>query len=264
MIEQGLRDLVESRRPKFGTLVAEFATPGIGHIVAGAGADFLFLDMEHSGFSIETVKAVVRYTEAARLPMIVRVPGKDYHLMARAADIGAEGIMVPMVGTAEEAALAIRNIRYTPAGHRGVGLALAHDNYREGPVLPKLAGLNTRMVFVALIETAAGVENIDEIAALEGLDLLWLGHFDLSCSMGIPGEFDHPHFKAAVEQIVAASKRHGKPLGRLVSDPAAGAAEIARGFDWICYSGDAWLLQAGLRAGIAEIRRRLGQDGGEA
>lgn len=257
MTDHALRDLLGRAGPKYGTLVVECASPGIGHIVAGAGADFMFFDMEHSGFGFETVKSVVRYAQAARLPSFVRVPGKDYHLMARAADIGAEGIMVPMVGSAEEAAECARHIRYTPLGHRGVGLALAHDDYREGPVLPKLAALNTRMLFIALIETASGVENVDAIAALPGVDMLWMGHFDLSCSMGIPGEFDHPHFNAAIDRVIAAAKRHGKGMGRLVMSAEEGVREARRGFDWLCCGGDAWLLQRALRDGISGIKAGL-------
>lgn len=254
-----LRHLVGHGGAKIGHAVFEFATPGIGHILAAAGAEFMFLDMEHSGFGYETVKSVVRYAQAAGLPTFVRVPGHDYQLMARAADVGAEGIMVPMVSSAEQAAECARHIRYTPRGHRGVGLGLAHDDYREGPVLPKLEALNNRMVFIPLIETAAGVENIDAIAAVDGVDVLWLGHFDLSCSMGIPGQFDHPHFNAAVERVVAAARRNGKGVGRLVAGVEEGLREAARGFDWLCYGGDVWLLQGALRQGIAGLRAGLGE-----
>lgn len=253
-----LRDLVARREPKIGHAVFEFATPGIGHVLAATGAEFMFLDMEHSGFGYETVKSVIRYAQAASLPTFARVPGRDYQLMARAADIGAEGIMVPMVSSAEEADTCARHIRYTPRGHRGVGLGLAHDDHREGPVLPKLAALNERMVFIPLIETAEGVANVEAIAAVEGVDVLWMGHFDLSCSMGIPGQFDHPDFNAAIDRVVAAAKRHGKGIGRLVMTAEEGVREAARGFDWLCYGGDVWLLQRALREGIDGIRAGLG------
>jgi len=254
---RSFRGLLNERRVKLGHLVAEFATPGIGHILAGAGAEFAFFDMEHSGFHHETVKSVVRYVQAADLPTAVRVPSKEYHHLARAADVGAEAIIVPMVGTAEEAEALVRHIKYCPRGLRGVALGLAHDDYREGPVVEKLARLNERMCFIALIETARGVENVDAIAAIDGVDCLWMGHFDLSCSMGIPGEFGRPEFKEAVDRIVGAARKHGKALGRLVPDVATALAEAERGFDLICYSGDAWLLQSALKDGIDRIREGL-------
>src|SRR3954453_8030076 len=136
---------------KLGTFIVEFATPGIGHICKAAGCDFVLFDCEHSGFHNETIKSAVRYFEAARLPTIVRVPSKEYHHIARAADMGAEGIMLPMVNDAEEARRVVDFMKYTPLGHRGVALGVAHDNYGGGAVMEKLAGANSRTTFFAQI-----------------------------------------------------------------------------------------------------------------
>jgi 2-keto-3-deoxy-L-rhamnonate aldolase RhmA len=122
-----LRAQAASRDLKVGHFICEFATPGIGHIVKSAGCDFALLDMEHSGFSFETVKSVLRYMEAADLPTIVRVPSKHYHDIARASDMGAEGLMLPMVGSAEEARAIVNCMKYVPMGQRGVALQIAHD-----------------------------------------------------------------------------------------------------------------------------------------
>ena len=103
MAAQGLKELAQTRAPKFGHFVVEFATPGIGHILKSAGCDFVLFDLEHSGFGFETVKSAIRYFEAADLPVIVRVPSKEYHHIARAMDMGAEGLMLPMVGNVDEA-----------------------------------------------------------------------------------------------------------------------------------------------------------------
>src|SRR4249919_19898 len=103
MAAHGLKDLAQSRVPKFGHFIVEFATPGIGHILKSAGCDFVLFDLEHSGFGFETVKSAIRYFEAADLPVIVRVPSKEYHHIARAMDMGAEGLMLPMVGYVGEA-----------------------------------------------------------------------------------------------------------------------------------------------------------------
>ena len=104
------------------------------------------------------------------------------------------------------------------------------------------------------IETAAGAENADEIAAVKGVDCLWVGHFDLSCSLGIPGEFAHPKFLAAIDRVTAAAKRHGKALGRLVTDIPSGLDCAARGFDFLAWQGDVWALQSAVRAGIEELK----------
>ncbi|MCS6779792.1 MAG: aldolase/citrate lyase family protein [Geminicoccaceae bacterium] len=249
-----LAAMARTRDLKLGHFVVEFATPGIGHILKNAGCDFVLFDCEHSGFGFETVKAAMRYFEAARLPAIVRVPSKDYDQIARAADMGAEGVMLPMVNDAGEARKILGCLKYTPVGRRGVALGIAHDAYSGGPVLDKLAQANARTTLFCQIETAEGVENADAIAAVDGVDCLWVGHFDLSAALGIPGEFQHEKFLDAIERVVSACRRHGKAAGRLVPDVATGIEYWQKGFDFICYSGDVWALGAAVKAGVEGIR----------
>ena len=254
MTARTLKSLCQDRAFKFGHFVVEFATPGIGHILKGAGCEFVLFDTEHSGFSTDVVRSCVRYFEAADLPAIFRVPSKSYDHLARYADMGAEGIMVPLVNDAREAKELVGHVKYYPDGSRGVGVGLAHDNYTGGAVPEKLAALNARNCLFVQIETAAGAENADEIAAVKGVDCLWVGHFDLSCSLGIPGEFAHPKFLAAIDRVTTAAKRHGKALGRLVTDIPSGLDCAARGFDFLAWHGDVWALQAAVRAGIGELK----------
>ncbi|MEO8668532.1 MAG: aldolase/citrate lyase family protein [Bauldia sp.] len=134
MAEHGLKAMAGTRKPKLGHFIVEFATPGIGHILKSAGCDFVLFDLEHSGFHFETVKSVIRYFEAAQLPAIVRVPSLEYHHIARAMDMGAEGLMLPMVGTAEQVRHILKSMKYHPEGGRGVALGIAHDRYRPGTV----------------------------------------------------------------------------------------------------------------------------------
>lgn len=162
--------------------------------------------------------------------------------------------MVPLVNDAREAAELVSYVKYYPAGKRGVGLGLAHDNYRQGPVGEKLAALNERLCLFVQIETEAGALNADEIAAVAGVDCLWVGHFDLSCSLGIPGEFGHARFVAAIDRVVAAARRHNKALGRLVTDIPTGLELAAQGFDFIAWQGDVWALQSAVHDGIAALK----------
>ena len=254
MTEHALKEMSRHGRLKVGTFVVEFSTPGIGQLLKAAGCEFVLLDMEHSGFGFDTVKQMLRYMQAGDMPAIVRVPSREYHHAARAMDMGAEGIMLPMVGSAAAARELLSYVKYAPDGERGVALQIAHDRYAPGPVQKKLRDANERCTFVALIETAEGVENAEEIAAIEDVDILWIGHFDLSVSMGIAGQFDHPDFKAAVARVVRAAKKHNKSLGRLVPNVDAGVALFKEGFDFICYSGDVWLLQQAMREGVEGLR----------
>ena len=254
MADDALKAMSKTKSAKFGHFIVEFATPGIGHILKSAGCDFVLFDLEHSGFHFETVKSVMRYFEAPQLPAIVRVPSKEYQHIARAMDMGAEGLMLPMVSIAEEARQIVHAMKYHPAGGRGVALQVAHDRYRPGAVPDKFAAANNRSTLFCQIETAAGVENADEIASIEGVDALWVGHFDLSVSLGIPGEFDHPEFKRAIDRTIAACQNHGKALGRLVPTVELGLELYKAGFDFICYSGDVWVLHNALAEAIGRLR----------
>jgi 2-keto-3-deoxy-L-rhamnonate aldolase RhmA len=261
MNEPALKAMTKNRNLKAGHFVLEFATPGIGHILKNAGCEFVVLDTEHSGFGIDTVKSTLRYMQAAELATIVRVPSKDYKDIARACDMGAEGVMLPMVGSAVEAREIVASMKYVPEGGRGVILRAAHDRYEAGPTMEKLAAANRRTTLFCQIETVEGVENAEEIAALDGVDCLWVGHFDLSCSLGIPGDFGHSKFAAAIETVVAACEKTGTSLGRLVPDVASGIEFYKQGFDFIAYSADAWVLGDGVAAALGAIRKGCIEEG---
>jgi 2-keto-3-deoxy-L-rhamnonate aldolase RhmA len=186
--------------------------------------------------------------------MIVRVPSREYHHSARAIDMGAEGNMLPMVGDAEEVRRIVDAVKYHPAGKRGVALQVAHDRYRPGSVADKFTAANARSTLFCQIETEEGVENADAMTAIDGVDCLWVGHFDLSVSLGVPGEFDHPKFRAAIDKTIAATRKHNKALGRLVPTVEQGIEIYGEGFDFICYSGDVWVLHNALAEAIDKLR----------
>ncbi|MBT3701786.1 MAG: hpch/hpai aldolase [Alphaproteobacteria bacterium] len=254
MASHNLKRLFAGRGLKVGHAIFEFETPGIGQIIGQAGADFAFIDMEHSGFGYAELKRLVTSMRAANIPSLVRPPSKSGPHISRALDVGADGLILPMVGSAAEAEQAVADMKYPPMGRRGVALGIAHDGYTTGGAAKKLQAANKRTAFVALIETAEGIENVDEIAAVKQLDVLWVGHFDLSSSLGIPGEFDNPLFKKSVDKVRRAAKKHGKSLAQLVDNAPAGAALHKKGFDIICYAGDVWTYQKALTEGIGDLR----------
>src|SRR4051812_18245891 len=169
-----------------GTMVFEFNSTGIGRVAASAGAEFVIFDMEHTGWSIETIRMLVATTRAAETVPMVRVPATQYHLLSRPLDVGAMGLMIPMVEDAVQAQLIVRSAKYHPQGGRGTAFGVAHDDYVPGDVAAKMASANAEGFLIAQIETAKGVENAAAIAAVDGIDCLWIGHFDLTQSLGIP------------------------------------------------------------------------------
>ncbi|MSS73404.1 MAG: aldolase [Candidatus Latescibacteria bacterium] len=242
-----------------GTMLFEFNTPGIAQLMASAGADFAIFDMEHTGWSVETIRALMATSRGADLTPMVRVPATEYHFLARVLDVGAMGLMVPMVESVEQARRIVQAAKYPPVGRRGAAFSVAHDDYLEGDVVTKMQSANEEGLLIALIETAQGVQNVDEIAALDGIDVLWLGHFDLTNSLGIPAQFTHPDYRRAVDRILEACQRHGKAPGFMVASPEEGRASLAQGFRCLAYWTDHLLYRQALREGIQGVRASADQ-----
>jgi 2-keto-3-deoxy-L-rhamnonate aldolase RhmA len=238
----------------FGTMVFEFFTPGIARIMDAAGAEFALFDMEHSGVGIETIKAQMSYAVGTNCVPMVRVPNIEYHHIAAALDAGALGIMAPMIDCAEQAAHLVACTRYPPAGRRGAAFGVAHDDYRGGSVAEKVIAANARTLVIAMVETASGVENVDQIAAVPGVDVIWLGHFDLTNSMGIPGQFEHADYLAAVRRIVEAAGRNGLACGFMAADDVWAKRYLEMGFRIIAYGLDHLIFQSALARGIETMR----------
>ena len=256
MSAPNLKRLLANRKLKLGHSVFEFNSPGLGQIIAAARVDFIFLDMEHSGFGIADAKRAISSFRAGNLPVMVRPPSSAYHHIARVMDVGADGLVMPMVGSGEEAAHIVSCMKYPPMGQRGVALNIAHDRYTPGDTAKGLTAANRRTGLAVLIETEDGIRNIDAIAATKGVDCLWIGHFDLSCSLGIPGQFDHPDFKKASSWVKRAARKHDRALGRLAGTPEETIALYRQGYDLLCYSGDVWVYQQALIQGISAIRKK--------
>ena len=238
----------------YGAMVFEFFSPGMPQICRNAGAEFVLYDMEHTGLSFETLKTQCALCRGLDLVPMVRVPRGEYHFIARALDVGAMGVMVPMVNSAEEAAHVVACTRYPPAGRRGAAFGFAHDDYQGGDVVAKITALHARTLVIPQIETAEGLANVDAIAAVPGVDVLWLGHFDLTNFLGIPGQFQHPEYLAGVARIVAACERHGKAAAFLAADDTWAREYKAYGFRVYAFGVDQAMLQNALKQGLDYLK----------
>jgi 2-dehydro-3-deoxyglucarate aldolase/4-hydroxy-2-oxoheptanedioate aldolase len=236
-----------------GTFMFEFDSTGIARIAAEAGAEFAVFDMEHTGWSVETIRMLIATSRSTDMPPLVRIPATEYHFIARVLDMGATGIMVPMVESVEQAQRIVASAKYPPMGRRGAAFGVSHDDYTGGDIVEKIKTANSETLLIAQIETAAGVANADAIAAIDGIDVLWIGHFDLTNSLGIPGQFDHPRFKESLATVLAACRKHNKIPGFMAGDVASGKGLLDQGFRMIAYGGDLWIYQAALRQGIREL-----------
>jgi len=232
-----------------GTFMAEFKTPGIPRVLAAAGAQFALFDQEHTGWSIEALRPVIATARAHGVVPLVRVPAAQKYLIAAALDAGALGVMVPMVASAEQAREIVAASKFPPVGRRGVGPMYADE--LDDDLLSTLARMNRELLVLAMIETEEGLANVDEIAAVEGVDILWIGHFDLTCSLGIPARFDDRRYLDALDRIQAAAEAHGKAIGMLAMSGDEGQQLARRGFRCIAF-GDSGVYAQALRTVFAQ------------
>ena len=222
----------------------------VAEILAGAGFDWLFIDGEHGAIDTGELVAILQAVERD-IACVVRVPSLDVAAIKRALDMGAAAVMVPQVETAEQAAEAVRFARYAPQGDRGMGLARAH-RYGFG-FRDYVAAANDAIAVIVQAEHARAVENIDRIAAVPGLDAVFLGPYDLSSSLGHPGELDHPRVVEAIEHVTRRCQAAGMPLGFFGVDAGAVKPFIARGYTLICAGVDCLLLGQGARRLAGEL-----------
>ena len=201
-----------------GAMIFEFFSPGIPIILKNAGCQFIIFDMEHGGLSLEQFKTLAIISNANNIPPLIRIPEVNYNYVARALDLGAAGIMAPMVNTYEEALNIVQSSKYPPNGVRGAGFGFAHDNYKNESPLSYINTANSNLINIIQIESKQALENVEEIAAIDGVDCLWVGHFDLTNFLGIPGQFGSDIYFNSIKRVVAAAKLNKKSLGIMVNN----------------------------------------------
>jgi len=185
-------------------------TVDIGKAMATAGFDWLFIDMEHNAMDIDIACQIAVAAQDAGITPIVRVPGFEHHLAARALDGGAQGIVFPHVDDAETAAKLVSYCRYPPAGKRSMTGALAQLDFKTYPLDETAVSVNDATFVVMMLESPEAIANADAIAAVPGVDALLIGTNDLCFEMGIPGQYTHERVIAAYQTMVDACKTHGK------------------------------------------------------
>jgi len=232
--------LAASDRPLAGMWVCSGSTVS-AEIAAGSGLDWLLLDMEHSATSLQTVLALLQVSAAYPVTPVVRVPWSDPVVIKQVLDLGAQSLIVPMVSSADEARAAVAATRYPPAGVRGVGSALARSA-RWNRIDGYLADAAEHVSLTVQIETTDGVAAAADIAAVEGVDAVFVGPSDLSASMGLLGQQTHPDVVAAVHAVFAAARDAGTPVGVNAFDPAVAEAYLDAGADFVAVGADVALL----------------------
>jgi 4-hydroxy-2-oxoheptanedioate aldolase len=238
--------LAAADRPLAGIWVCS-GSPLVAEICAGSGMDWVLIDMEHSPNGLESVLAQLHAVSGYHVTPVVRVPIGDVVAIKQVLDLGAQNILVPMVSSAAEAREAVEAVRYPPRGRRGVGSSLARSS-RWNRVDGYLAEADSHVSLLVQIESTDAVDAAADIAAVDGVDGVFVGPADLAASMGLLGQQTHPDVTAAVLRTFEAVRGAGKPVGVNAFDPAAAQTYLDAGASFVLVGADVVLLARGSEA----------------
>jgi 2-keto-3-deoxy-L-rhamnonate aldolase RhmA len=231
------------------------AHPAIAEIMSNAGFDWLAVDLEHSVITIREAEELIRVIDLAGVSPLVRLTSNNPDLIKRVMDAGSHGVIVPMVNSVEDAVKAVESVKYPPVGKRGVGLARAQGygtRFKE-----YLEWQKNSAVVIVQVEHIDAVNNLEDIFAVEGVDGYIIGPYDLSGSLGVPGQFDHPDFLAAMDRVrkVAAEMKMTGGIHVIEPEPEQLEQRIDEGYRFIAYSLDIRMLDVASRNGLEHIRK---------
>lgn len=234
-------------------------SPSVAEILGSLALDWLLVDLEHSPIGWETFEDMLRALRGTQVVPLVRVPSGEAPVLKRALDRGPWGVVVPLVSSGEEARRVVAACRYPPEGIRGVAGTRASG---YGATLPEYFSTWNREVLVACqVETVQAVERVDEIAAVDGVDVLFVGPNDLSANLQRWRDLESEEFRRAVDRVLAAARRHGKAAGVMCTGPEDALARVDQGFRFIAMGSDARLLSAAAARATDAFRAGLRERG---
>jgi 2-keto-3-deoxy-L-rhamnonate aldolase RhmA len=252
MIKNKLKNKLKNNQLTLGSWIT-LGESSIAEILTKVGFDWLVVDLEHSSISIKQAGELIRIIDLGGASPLVRLTSNNPDQIKRVMDAGAHGIVVPMVNTKEDAEHAVSATRYAPSGIRGVGLARAQG---YGATFQKyLEWQKDGPIVIVQIEHIDALKNLETILSVNGVDGFIIGPYDLSCSMGIPGEFTHPNFIRTVDSIFSIGQRLNCPAGLHIVEPNHTHLKesISKGYKFIAYSVDIRMLDFCARDGLATL-----------
>jgi 2-keto-3-deoxy-L-rhamnonate aldolase RhmA len=245
-----LRNRIDSGEPAIGTFL-HLASPLAAEACALAGFDWLLIDLEHGGGGESALVGQLLAGAAHGIAMLVRVESAERIRSGRVLDLGAAGVMFPRLDTPEQVAAAIRHLRYPPDGDRGVATYNRACGFGLRPEVLETA--NDSIVAIVQIESVPALENVETIAQLPGVDVIFVGPSDLSHALGVPGQLESAEFRSALERVVAAARAAGIPAGILAHSNEAAQAYLERGFGFLAVGSDSAFIVTAARQAASPL-----------
>jgi 2-keto-3-deoxy-L-rhamnonate aldolase RhmA len=249
------KGLLRDGQPVIGTMVVEIRQPSVMQLLANAGFDFVIIDNEHGPFSIETLADLCREARHVGLTPIVRVPDWGYPHLAQPLDAGAQGLMIPRITDARQVREVVQMVQYPPAGRRGSALARGYTAFKTGLVSEVMAAVNNETLLIIQVETREAIQNLDEIAAVDGVDVLLVGPNDLSIALGVPGKLEDASFVETIKQVIKTCNTHEVSPALHINDVGMAIRWAQQGMRMLSISSEiGFIAKAG-----SEARTAIGQ-----
>jgi 4-hydroxy-2-oxoheptanedioate aldolase len=236
---------------------AKLTDPAAVEVLALAGFDHVIIDMEHGPVSVQAAQDLIRAAQLRGMAPVARVPRNDASDILRVLDIGAEGVHVPQIATAEDARAAVEACYFHPEGTRGVCRFVRAADYAARPAQEHFAEANRRTLPVLHIEGQEGIANLPEILSVPGIGVVFVGPYDLSQSCGVPGQVQHPMVIERMRHAVGLARDRGAVVGTFIEDAEGARIWAGAGVQYLCYSVDVGILMAAAKRAVGELRRAV-------
>lgn len=235
-------------------MMQELRSPAVPILLANAGYDFVFFDMEHGAHNMQTIADLIKVARGYGIAPFVRVPDLQYHLIARCMDAGAQGFMVPRIETREQAEAAVRFSKYPPMGERGCSINKGHNDYKGGDLLTFLEDANRENFVILQIERKAAMEDLENILSVAGVDGAVLGPNDMAASYGVPNDLKGELMEGIFEKVMTVGKKYGVYTGMHIGNLEVLKKWKDKGMHLMAYNTDLGFLSAGAAVGIKELK----------
>lgn len=249
-----LKQALKDGKQVLGTMVTTFTSPDIARILQASGFDYFIIDCEHGAFTTREVANIIAVARGIDMPVLVRIPEMRREHALKFMEMGANGLLLPNTENAQQAQMLVDCTKYAPLGHRGVSLSRPHTEFKKVDGHEYMAQSNAQTILMCQIESRLGVDNIDEILAVDGIDVGFIGPNDMTQDYGILNQFDHEEIVAAFEKIMATATKYGKYSGVHFGPIAPLTKWVKRGMQMNMFSSDNGLLAEAAANGIAQLK----------
>ena len=241
MKKNNLKKTLQDNKVVFGPFL-KITDPAVVEIMGFAGFDFVIIDEEHGPISVENAQNMIRAAESVNITPVIRVGNNDEALILRALDIGAQGIEIPQINSRSDAVRAVKSVKYSPQGERGVCRYVRAANYSSMDKFEYFKSANKETMIIAHIEGVEGINNLNEILSVSGIDVIFIGPYDLSQSLGIPGEVNHSLVVEKMKEVISKCNKKKIVVGTFADDIETARAWVSLGVQYMAFSVDVGIL----------------------